>query len=73
MPLRPTEKSASVFLEIETGVLGRQGRQPMWWVAPINVVSAVRTLGHLAGLGVIEIDTKTAFAVDATEMFGGVS
>jgi hypothetical protein len=40
-------------------------------VVPIVLVPTTRTLGLLAGRGVIEADVMEAFAVDIEVMFGG--
>lgn len=53
-------------------VIAKAGK-PMVRVVPINAVPAVRTLGFLAGRGVIEADLKAAFAVDVEQMFDGAS
>ena len=41
-------------------------------VVPIAAVPALRTLGFLAGQGVIKADVKASFARDIEAMFGGV-
>jgi prevent-host-death family protein len=50
-------------------IIAKAGK-PMVRVVPIQAAPAVRTLGFLAGQGVIEADVKTAFARDIEAMFG---
>ncbi len=50
-------------------VIAKAGK-PMVRVVPIEAISAVRTLGFLAGQGVIQADLKAAFAGDINTMFG---
>jgi len=52
-------------------VIAKAGK-PMVRVVPIAAVPAVRTLGFLAGQGVIKADVKASFAPDIEAMFGGV-
>lgn len=52
-------------------VIAKAGK-PMVRVVPIEPVPAVRTLGFLAGQGVITADVKAAFAGDIEAMFGGM-
>lgn len=49
-------------------VIGMAGR-PMARVALIEPIPTVRTLGFLAGNGVISADVKTAFQADVDAMF----
>lgn len=49
-------------------VIAKAGR-PMVRVVPIEPMPAVRTLGFLAGKGVITADVKTAFQADIDAMF----
>jgi prevent-host-death family protein len=53
-------------------VIAKAGK-PMVRVVPIEAVPAVRTLGFLAGQGVIKADVKGSFAGDIEAMFGGAS
>ena len=41
-------------------------------VVPVEPVPAVRTLGFLAGQGVITADVKASFADDIEALFGGM-
>ena len=50
-------------------VIAKAGK-PMVRVVPLEAVPAVRTLGFLAGQGVLKADIKEAFAVDIEAMFG---
>ena len=49
-------------------VIAKAGK-PMVRVVPINPMSPLRTLGFLAGQGVIAADLKQAFASDIEAMF----
>ncbi len=49
-------------------VIAKAGR-PMVRVVPINALPELRTLGFLAGQGVIAADVKSAFAGDIDAMF----
>jgi prevent-host-death family protein len=51
-------------------VIAKAGK-PMVRVVPIEPLPAVRTLGFLAGQGVITADVKASFAGDIEAMFGG--
>jgi len=51
-------------------VIAKAGK-PMVRVVPINPVSATRTLGFLAGKGVVSADLKKDFEGDIDAMFGG--
>jgi prevent-host-death family protein len=51
-------------------VIAKAGK-PMVRVVPIEAMPATRTLGFLAGQGVITADLKTAFADDIAAMFDG--
>jgi prevent-host-death family protein len=51
-------------------VIAKAGR-PMVRVVPIENLPAVRTLGFLAGQGVISADVKSSFAGEIEAMFGG--
>jgi prevent-host-death family protein len=50
-------------------VIAKAGK-PMVRVVPINAVSAQRTLGFLAGKGVVSTDLKQGFESDIEAMFG---
>jgi len=50
-------------------VIAKAGK-PMVRVVPLEAVPAVRTLGFLAGQGVLKADVKEAFAADIEAMFG---
>ncbi len=39
-------------------------------VLPLEAPPTIRTLGFLAGHGVVEVDVKEAFAADIDAMFG---
>jgi len=52
-------------------VIAKAGK-PMVRVVPLEAVPAVRTLGFLAGQGVVQADVKAAFAADIEAMFGPV-
>lgn len=52
-------------------VIAKAGK-PMVRVVPIEPLPAVRTLGFLAGQGVITADVKASFAGDIEAMFGGM-
>lgn len=52
-------------------VIAKAGK-PLVRVVPIESVPTVRTLGFLAGQGVITADVKAAFAGDIEAMFGGM-
>lgn len=49
-------------------VIAKAGK-PMVRVLPLEVPSAFRTLGFLAGQGVVEVDVKEAFSADIDSMF----
>ncbi len=49
-------------------IIAKAGK-PMVRVVPIDMPSAARTLGFLAGKGVIEADVKAAFADDIATLF----
>ena len=49
-------------------VIAKAGK-PMVRVVPINPVSPLRTLGFLAGQGVVAADVKQAFASEIEAMF----
>ena len=49
-------------------VIAKAGK-PMVRVMPINAVSPLRTLGFLAGQGIVACDVKQAFASDIETMF----
>ena len=51
-------------------VIAKAGK-PMVRVVPIEAMPATRTLGFLAGQGVITADLKAAFADDIAAMFDG--
>lgn len=51
-------------------VIAKAGK-PMVRVVPIEAPPAVRTLGFLAGQGVISADVKSSFVADIEAMFGG--
>ena len=50
-------------------VIAKAGK-PMVRVVPLEAVPAVRTLGFLAGQGVLDADLKEAFVADIEAMFG---
>ena len=50
-------------------VIAKAGK-PMVRVVPIETLPAERTLGFLAGQGIISADLKAAFADDIAAMFG---
>ena len=50
-------------------VIAKAGK-PMVRVVPLEAVSKVRTLGFLAGQGVLKADIKEAFSADIEAMFG---
>ncbi len=50
-------------------VIAKAGN-PMVRVIPIEPVPATRTLGFLAGQGVIALDVKTGFEAEIGSMFG---
>ena len=50
-------------------VIAKAGK-PMVRVLPLEVPPAFRTLGFLAGQGVVEVDVKEAFSADIDAMFG---
>jgi len=49
-------------------VIAKAGK-PMVRVLPLEAAPAFRTLGFLAGQGVVDVDVKTAFAADIDAMF----
>ena len=49
-------------------VIAKAGK-PLVRVVPIHALPPTRTLGFLAGRGIIEIDLKAAFAQDIDAMF----
>jgi prevent-host-death family protein len=51
-------------------VIAKAGK-PMVRVVPIEAVPRMRTLGFLAGQGVIEADLKSSFAGEIEAMFPG--
>lgn len=51
-------------------VIAKAGK-PMVRVVPLEAPSKVRTLGFLAGKGLIDVDVKDAFADDIDAMFHG--
>jgi prevent-host-death family protein len=53
-------------------IIAKAGK-PMVRVVPLQAVSAQRTLGFLAGQGVITADVKAAFAADIGAMLDGQS
>ena len=52
-------------------VIAKAGK-PMVRVVPLQAPPLVRTLGFLAGQGVIEVDVKEGFLDDVAAMFGSV-
>ena len=50
-------------------VIAKAGK-PMVRVVPLEAAPTVRTLGFLAGQGVLPADIKQAFAKDIEAMFG---
>ena len=50
-------------------VIAKAGK-PMVRVLPLEAAPTFRTLGFLAGHGVVEVDVKEAFATDIDAMFG---
>ena len=52
-------------------VIAKAGK-PMVRVVPIEAPPAARTLGFLAGKGLVSADVKQAFASDIEAMFGTV-
>ena len=53
-------------------VIAKAGK-PMVRVLPLETAPTVRTLGFLAGHGVVEVDVKEAFATDIDAMFGAAT
>ena len=53
-------------------VIAKAGK-PMVRVVPLEAAPTVRTLGFLAGQGVVQADVKQAFAKDMEAMFGSRS
>jgi prevent-host-death family protein len=51
-------------------IIAKAGK-PMVRVVPLQAVPAQRSLGFLAGQGVITADVKAAFAADIEAMFSG--
>ena len=51
-------------------VIAKAGK-PMVRVVPLETLPALRSLGFLAGQGIISDDVKTEFAADTEAMFGG--
>lgn len=50
-------------------VIAKAGK-PMVRVVPLEAPPAVRTLGFLAGRGVVKVDIKSAFQSEVDSMFG---
>jgi prevent-host-death family protein len=50
-------------------VIAKAGK-PMVRVLPLEAAPAFRTLGFLAGHGVVEVDVKEGFVADIDAMFG---